>query len=40
VWDLPARHDTMTLITLLYPLYYFVLSFWLDRQSRSIVAAS
>ena len=40
VWDLPTRHDTVTLITLLYPIYYFVLSFWLDRQSRSIVAAS
>jgi phosphatidylcholine synthase len=39
VWDLPARHVTVTLISLVFPIYYFVLSFWLDRQSRAAVAA-
>ena len=35
VWELPTRHVTVTVITLAFPLYYFVLSFWLDRQSRA-----
>jgi phosphatidylcholine synthase len=39
VWELPARHLTLTLFTLLYPVYYFVLSFWLDRRSRSAMPA-
>jgi phosphatidylcholine synthase len=39
VWDLPARHTTLTLISLLFPMYYFALSLWLDRQSRSAVPA-
>ena len=34
VWQLPARHVALTVTTLAYPLYYFALSLWLDRQSR------
>jgi phosphatidylcholine synthase len=34
VWQLPVRHVTLTIISLAFPVYYFVLSFWLDRRSR------
>jgi phosphatidylcholine synthase len=35
VWQLPDRHMSLTLATLLFPAYYFALSLWLDRQSRT-----
>ena len=35
VWQLPDRHKSLTLVTLLFPAYYFALSLWLDRQSRT-----
>jgi phosphatidylcholine synthase len=34
VWRLPARNVPLTVVSLLFPAYYFVLSFWLDRRSR------
>jgi phosphatidylcholine synthase len=34
VWQLPTRHTAITLASLLFPAYYFALSFWLDQQSR------
>src|SRR5262245_46159114 len=39
VWQLPIRHVTLTIVSLAYPIYYFALSFWLDRQSRSAAPA-
>jgi phosphatidylcholine synthase len=39
VWELPTRHVTLTVISLALPIYYFALSFWLDRQSRQTTRA-
>ena len=35
VWQLPVRNPMVTMVSLLFPAYYFALSFWLDRSSRA-----
>jgi phosphatidylcholine synthase len=38
VWQLPARHTTLTIVSLGFPIYYFAVSLWLDRRSRQAAA--
>jgi phosphatidylcholine synthase len=39
VWQLPARNVPLTVVSLLFPAYYFALSLWLDRHSRTVSEA-
>jgi phosphatidylcholine synthase len=34
LWRLPQMERTVAVLSLFFPAYYFVLSFWLDRRSR------
>ena len=34
VWRLPEKPTPWIMVSLVFPVYYFVLSLWLDRRSR------